>query len=133
LGVISGDSSRVVYQDYDAEEDRILSALLDGSSAPLQISSSTRYWRVSPDRNWIVYSDFETDLFTVPVDGSSTPLDLDVSLTHEDIANSNTTWMYKVSTDSRQIVHMSLDADELTWSLYTLRFASNDAVVKLTP
>jgi hypothetical protein len=41
--------------------------------------------------------------------------------------------MYKVSPDSRQIVHMSQDVEEGKWGLYIVRADGIEAAVKLTP
>jgi Tol biopolymer transport system component len=132
LGVISADSSRVAYKPYFPEEP-VYSVALDGNSAPIQLSPSARQWKASPDRTWAVFDDLQWELYTVPLDGSSEPVSLGVSLTKDDIGNNNTWWMYVVSPDGQQIVHISQEIEGGPRGLYTVRFGGNESATKLTP
>jgi Tol biopolymer transport system component len=129
LGTISGDSSRVAYQGF---LEPIYTVLLDGSDGPVQLTPDARSWKANPDGTWIVFDDLQWELFTVPMDGSSAPVSLNTRLTYGDIGNTNTNSFYRVSADSRQIVHLAQDVEDGTWGLLTVAFGGNEAI-NLTP
>jgi hypothetical protein len=142
---ISPDSSRVVYRALHAVGAlELFSVPLDGSGSPVKLNGDLvsggivdRGFQISPDSSRVVYlADQDTDevyeLYSVPLDGSGSPVALNGSLVGGgDVQDTYGNAHFQISPDSSRVVYWAdQDTDEV-YELYSRPLDGSGSPVKL--
>ncbi|MDR4504219.1 MAG: hypothetical protein MRK01_05405 [Candidatus Scalindua sp.] len=140
---ISRDSNRVVYRgDQDTDNvSELYSVPLDGSTSPIKLNGSLVnggdvYWdfEISPDSNRVVYrGDQDTDnvseLYSVPLDGSTSPIKLNSSL----VSGGDVYRNFEISRDRSRVVYLA-DQDRLdVYELYSVPLDDSPQIIHPAP
>ncbi|MGJ8696457.1 MAG: hypothetical protein ACSHYF_09070 [Verrucomicrobiaceae bacterium] len=125
--VISPDSSLVIYRGGREWDSEAYSVPLDGSQQPRLMENVGDFFTITPDSSRVVYREkYEhpgpAQLFSVPLDLSTAPVDLTGSLAAQKSVDST----FVVSADSSRAVFLIGD------DLYSVRVDGSETAVKLS-
>jgi hypothetical protein len=141
---ISADSTTVVYtadQDINGATE-LYSVPIDGSAAAVKLNPAFTsadqdvfsFFRISADSTTVVYTADQdingaTELYSVPIDGSSAAVKLNPAFTSSD----QFVFDFNISADSTTVVYAAVQDINDTAELYSVPIDGSAAAVKLNP